>query len=77
MEPIIGANLRDKITDIVCEECGHKYFQQVWALKRINKFYTGDDKDSVMPIPLHRCDKCGHMNQDLSLKDKNDKKIQA
>lgn len=55
-------------TDIVCEECGSYHFKEVLKIKKISKLLTGDIKDTVVPLPVLCCDKCGHINKDMDIK---------
>ena len=53
--------------DLSCAECGHKYFKEVYRVKKISKFLTGDNKDAVIPIPVLVCANCGNLNEELDL----------
>ena len=44
---------------IICTECEVIYFRQVMAINKVSKFLTGADKDTMVPIPVFRCDDCG------------------
>jgi hypothetical protein len=44
---------------IQCTECGGLYFRQVMAINKVSKLLTGADKDTMVPIPVFRCDDCG------------------
>jgi hypothetical protein len=35
------------------------YFRQVMAINKVSKLMTGADKDTMIPIPVFRCDDCG------------------
>ena len=52
----IGPNDMQPIT---CTECDGMYFRQVMAINKVSKFLTGADKDTMVPIPVFRCDDCG------------------
>lgn len=43
--------------DINCE-CGGSIFAQGSKLKRLSRILTGEDKDSVLPIPTLYCVSC-------------------
>ncbi len=43
---------------IQCKECDGMYFRQVMAINKVSKFLTGADKDTMVPIPVFRCDDC-------------------
>jgi len=69
MEPIQGGGqpqLNINLADapyIECEECGGKVFEEKMMIKKISKFLTGSDHDSITPIPVISCTKCGHVNE--------------
>jgi hypothetical protein len=44
---------------ISCKECNGMYFRQVMAINKVSKLMTGADKDTMIPIPVFRCDDCG------------------
>jgi len=60
---------------IICKECGSMYFRQVMAINKVSKLLTGQDKDTMVPVPVFRCDDCGAIPkefQPVKIK-KNDK----
>lgn len=50
-----------------CEECGGKYFRQVNTIRLISKVFTGSPVDSLLPLPMFRCDDCGSPVQKLEI----------
>lgn len=58
----IGA---DEMQPIICEECGGMYFRQVMAINKVSKLLTGSDKDTMVPVPVFRCDDCGAIPKDF------------
>ena len=46
---------------MICTECGGMYFKQVMCINKVSRFLTGQDKDTVYPVPVFRCDDCGHV----------------
>ena len=44
---------------IICKECEGMYFRQVTAINKVSKFLTGGDTDTMVPVPVFRCDDCG------------------
>jgi uncharacterized Zn finger protein len=55
----------------VCENCGSEYFKEVVLIKRVSKLYTGSSEDTLVPFPTYMCEKCGHVNKDFEIFDKN------
>lgn len=58
---IIGAPTMNDILsapNLVCE-CGNRTFTECMIIKKLPKSLTGGTKDSVYPIPVYVCAKCG------------------
>ena len=67
-----GAQLNIKmsdLTDICCENCGSKFFRQVSAFKKLSALISPTGKEQVVPVPVFRCDECGHINKEFLPKD--------
>ena len=61
-----GLNLNIKpedLKDIVCENCGSKYFRQVQAFKRLSGLLSPTGKEQIVPVPVFKCDECGFINE--------------
>jgi uncharacterized Zn finger protein len=61
----LGANSAKNSQPIQCENCGSIYMRQVLVLNKVSKLLTGSDKDSIIPIPVFRCDDCGYVNEEF------------
>jgi hypothetical protein len=48
-----------------CKECGGMYFRQVMAINKVSKLLTGSDRDTMVPIPVFRCDDCGAIPEEF------------
>ena len=55
----------DDLKPLICSECGGMYFRQVMAINKVSRFITGADKDSMVPVPVFRCDDCGHVPEEF------------
>ena len=53
-------DLRDCET-VKCENCGGIYFKEILILKKVSKL-QGAPMDQNVPVPVFRCDDCGHIN---------------
>jgi len=60
----INVNPSD-LKDIVCGECGGKYFRPVHAFKRLSALISPSGKEQIVPIPVYRCDECGFINEEF------------
>jgi uncharacterized Zn finger protein len=54
-------------TELLCEECGHDTFTEVIKLRKIDKSKTGQEKDTLVPVPMFACKKCGHVNKEFEI----------
>lgn len=50
--------LMNHTNDVECKNCKSIFFTQEFLLKRISKFATAQEKDTIMPIPVFRCSNC-------------------
>lgn len=59
-----GINPTD-MQPIICKACDGMYFRQVMAINKVSKLLTGADKDTMVPIPVFRCDDCGAVPEEF------------
>ena len=59
----------EDLKDIVCEECGGKYFRQVQAFKRLSALISPTGKEQIVPVPTFRCDDCDYINKEFQPRD--------
>ena len=59
----------DDLEDISCENCGCKIFREVVMVKRLSALISPTGKEQVIPVPILRCDDCGHINEQFLPKD--------
>jgi len=68
-----GAQIKldyNDLKDLVCENCGCKFFRQVNAFKKIGALVSPTGKEQIIPVPVFRCDECGHINKEFLPKTK-------
>tara|TARA_Y100001972_G_C7547255_1_gene275184 strand:- start:341 stop:550 length:210 start_codon:yes stop_codon:yes gene_type:complete len=53
------------LEDIVCPNCGNKYFKNILRLKKVSALYSPTGQETMMPIPVIACEKCDHIVKDL------------
>jgi len=53
------------LDDILCEECGGKIFRQASMFKKLSALISPTGKEQIVPIPVFRCDDCGHINNEF------------
>lgn len=61
-QPQLSLNLAEA-PYIECEECTGKIFEEKLMIKKVSRFMTGAEHDSIVPIPTIVCAKCGHINE--------------
>lgn len=54
-------------TDVKCEKCESLDFKKVMRFKKVSKLLTGDTEDSLIPLSVIVCAKCGHVNKEFEL----------
>lgn len=45
------------------EGCKSTVFVESLMIKKVSKLMTGSAEDSIVPIPVISCAKCGHVNE--------------
>lgn len=55
----------DKTTEIKCDSCENNVFIGGFLLRKASKFITGQPQDSLIPIQIMICSKCGSVNEDM------------
>jgi len=51
--------------EITCESCGNDTFDEVLKLRLVIKEDTEEEKDTLVPISMFACRKCGYINKDF------------
>jgi uncharacterized Zn finger protein len=64
--PMPQISIKDAET-VRCESCQNETFQEVLAFKKVSKLLTGSKEDSLVPIPVYKCDECGHINPEFAV----------
>jgi DNA-directed RNA polymerase subunit RPC12/RpoP len=49
----------DKTTPIQCKECNNEAFIEGIMLRKASKFLIGSSQDTLIPISIMICSKCG------------------
>ncbi len=63
-KPTLNVNLSElPYLECEAEGCGSKVFTEAMMIKKVSKFMTGNKEDSIAPIPVLACAKCGHVNE--------------
>lgn len=60
--PALNLNLSEA-EDVTCENCQGTIFEEKMMVKKLSRFMTGSDRDSIVPIPVIVCSNCNHVNE--------------
>ena len=56
----------------VCEKCENDTFQQVYKMRKLSALLSPAGKESMIPIQVFACAKCGHINKGFLPKEEDD-----
>ena len=59
-------------TAVVCEKCKNDTFQQVYKMRKLSALLSPAGKESMIPIQVFACAKCGHINKGFLPKEEDD-----
>ena len=54
-----------KTTQIKCEACEGSSFKQTLLLRKMSALVAPDGQETVIPIGVFACEKCGHVNSEF------------
>ena len=58
-----------KTTAEVCEKCKNDTFIQVFKMRRLSALLAPTGQDSMIPMPVFACAKCGYINNGIQPKE--------
>ena len=53
----------------VCEKCENDTFQQVYRMRKLSALLSPAGQETMIPIQVFACAKCGHINKGFLPKD--------
>jgi DNA-directed RNA polymerase subunit RPC12/RpoP len=56
-------------TAVICESCGHDTFIPAFKMRRMSALLSPHGKETMIPMQVFACAKCGHINNDFELKE--------
>ena len=56
----------------VCEKCGNDTFNHVFKLRKLSALLSPTGQETMIPMQVFACVKCGHINEAFLPKDKGD-----
>ena len=54
----------------VCEKCGNDTFVQVYKMRKLSALLSPTGKETMIPIQMFSCAKCGFINDEFEPKPK-------
>ena len=54
----------------VCEKCENDTFQQVYQIRKLSALLSPTGKETMIPIQMFSCAKCGFINDEFEPKPK-------
>jgi len=55
----------NQASDIVCSNCGGKFFHAVTFFKKISALLSPTGQEGIIPIPTYACLECGNINEEF------------
>ena len=59
-------------TTVCCGACNHDVFIPSFKLRRMSALLSPHGKETMIPMQVFACAKCGHINDEFLPKDKED-----
>ena len=53
----------NNVDNITCDNCENESFVPVFIIKNISALMSPTGKETMVPIQLFKCSKCGHVNE--------------
>ena len=54
-----------KTVALECEKCKNETFTQVFKIRRLSALLSPSGKETMIPMQVFACAKCGHINSDF------------
>ena len=65
-----GLNLDlSQTTTVCCEKCGHDVFVPAFKMRKMSALLSPHGKETMIPMQVFACAKCGHINDDFQTKE--------
>jgi uncharacterized Zn finger protein len=55
-----------KTSQIKCEKCENSTFKQSLLLRKLSAIVSPTGQETLVPVQVFACDKCGHVNSEFS-----------
>ena len=51
------------VDNVKCNECDNETFVPAFIIKQVSALMSPTGKETLVPIQLFKCSKCGHVNE--------------
>ena len=51
------------LTDVMCDKCDNQTFAPAFMFKKLSAILSPTGKESLIPLQVYACTKCGHINE--------------
>ena len=70
-QPQMNIDFSQSIAE-VCEKCENETFNHVFKIRKLSALLSPHGKETMIPMQVFACVKCGHINDAFLPKDKGD-----
>ena len=67
-QPGLTVNM-SQTTAVTCESCKHDIFIPAFKIRKMSALLSPHGKETMIPMQVFACAKCGHINSDFELKE--------
>jgi hypothetical protein len=53
----------NNVDNVICEECEGDTFSPSFIIKQLSALMSPSGKETLIPLQIFKCDKCGHINE--------------
>ena len=53
----------NNVHNIKCDECENETFIPAFVIKQVSALMSPNGRETLIPIQLFKCSKCGHINE--------------
>ena len=53
----------NNVDNIKCDECENETFIPAFVIKQVSALMSPNGRETLIPIQLFKCSKCGHINE--------------
>mgnify|MGYP003124302464 CR=1 FL=1 len=68
-QPGLTVNM-SQTTAVTCESCKHDIFIPAFKIRKMSALLSPHGKETMIPMQVFACAKCGHINDDFLPKEK-------